>query len=187
MKALLFTLFLPAVALAERPAGWAQPVESEALKNYYRVTDNLYRCAQPTAAGWQQLEKDGVRTVINLRFFSDDELPKNTKLRGVQVKMNAWDVDKDDIVRVLALLRQKERGPFLIHCRHGADRTGLIIAMHRIIDHGWTKEDALAEMRKGDFGFHKIWINITRYLQNLDKNDIEKLRQRVEKEARKKA
>ena len=41
------------------------------------------------------------------------------------------------------MLKDAENGPFLIHCQHGADRTGLMSAMYRILEQGWTPEDAL--------------------------------------------
>ena len=35
--------------------------------------------------------------------------------------------------------------PVLVHCHHGVDRTGYIIALHRIINEGWTVDRALRE------------------------------------------
>jgi hypothetical protein len=34
-----------------------------------------------------------------------------------------------------------------LHCSHGADRTGLVIALSRVIDQGWSVEDAYVEWR----------------------------------------
>jgi protein tyrosine phosphatase (PTP) superfamily phosphohydrolase (DUF442 family) len=186
VKALLLAILLPAAAWAERPAHWAEPVPSGTVQNFYRVTGDLYRCAQPTPAALRELEKIGIRTVINLRTLHADPAPAGASLlRLEQIKMQPWHLDEDDVVRVLALLRQKDRGPFLIHCQHGADRTGAIIALHRIIDLGWKKEDAIAEMRDGGFGFHKIWLNLTHYFAHLDAADITRLRARVDELARK--
>ncbi|QYM78746.1 hypothetical protein K0B96_15800 [Horticoccus luteus] len=35
-----------------------------------------------------------------------------------------------------------------IHCQHGADRTGTIIACYRIRHDGWTADAALAEAKR---------------------------------------
>ena len=40
-----------------RPASWAKPVHIEGVPNLYRVTDGLYRSAQPTAEGLQNLKR----------------------------------------------------------------------------------------------------------------------------------
>jgi protein tyrosine/serine phosphatase len=178
---ILFSLFvwagLPARA-DERPANWAQPVKTEHLKNLHKISDQLYRCAQPDEAGMRELEKLGIRTVINLRDYNDDvDKARGTKLRLIRFEMNAWEVEEERVARVLALLRETEHGPFAIHCQHGADRTGVVSALYRLVEQGWTREDAVREMREGGYGFHKIWANIVRYVNRVD---IDKVRKRVD-------
>jgi protein tyrosine/serine phosphatase len=175
---LLFATLAPCLALAERPAEWAQPVAATALKNFHKVSDGLYRCAQPDKAGMRELEKLGIRTVINLRDNHDDlEEATGTRLRLLQVEMSVWEVEPERLARVLALLREKEHGPFVIHCQHGSDRTGLMCAFYRVVEQGWKREDAIREMREGGYGFHKLLVNFVRHAQRMD---IEKVRQRVD-------
>jgi len=171
-------ILITSAAVAERPAKWAQPVQGSTVKNLNRVTPQLYRSAQPDAAGMQALEKLGVKTVINLRDFNSDEKEaRGTKLRLQRVKMNAWHIEDEDIVRALAMLRHKERGPFLVHCQHGSDRTGVVCAMYRIVEQHWTREDAIRELTEGGYGFHSMWTNIPDYLRKVD---LEKIRRRVD-------
>ena len=59
---------VPAAAAA-RPAQWAEPIEMEGVSNLHRISPTLYRSEQPTALGMKNLEKLGIRTVINLRAF----------------------------------------------------------------------------------------------------------------------
>ena len=63
--------------------------------------------------------------------------------------------------------------PVLVHCRHGADRTGLIIAIYRILYQNWTVDEAKDELINGGFGFHESFENIP---QELDKIDFGSLR-----------
>ena len=175
-------IFITSVALAERPAKWAQPVNGTAVKNFCRVTSQLYRSAQPDAAGLRDVEKFGVKTVINLRDLSDDtKLAHGTKLRLLRVKMDTWHIEDEDVARVLALLRQKKDGPFLVHCHHGSDRTGVVCAMYRIVEQHWGREDAIRELTEGGYGFHPMWKNIPRYLRTVD---IGKVRGLVDKSAK---
>jgi protein tyrosine/serine phosphatase len=170
--------FITSVAFAERPEKWAQPVHGTAVKNLHRITPQLYRSAQPDAAGMRDIEKLGVKTVLNLRDFNDDQKEVlGTKLRLRVVGMNAWHMDDEEIVRLLAILRRRQDGPFLIHCQHGADRTGVACAMIRIVEQGWSREEAIRELTEGGYGFHKAWANIPRYLRKVD---IEKIRRRVD-------
>jgi len=164
----------PAPATASRPAQWALPITLEGVPNLHQLTPTLYRSEQPTALGMKNLEKLGIRTVINLRFFNNDrEEAEGTQLRTERVRILTWDVDDDHVVEVMRMLRQAENGPFLIHCQHGADRTGLMSAMYRILEQGWSVEDALAELREGGYGYHSIWSNILKYVRDAD---VERLR-----------
>ena len=79
-------------------------------------------------------------------------------------------------MNALRLLSDESQGPFLVHCQHGADRTGLVVAMYRIVFQGWTKEDAIAEMVDGGFGYHSIWSNLIQFIK---KADIEKIKKEV--------
>ena len=60
---LLLTLLLPiSLSAADppeeaRPANWAQPVEMKGVPNLHKVSDVLYRSAQPTAEGMKNLKK----------------------------------------------------------------------------------------------------------------------------------
>jgi protein tyrosine/serine phosphatase len=160
----------PATAEANgRNARWAVPITLEGVPNFHRITDHLYRSEQPTDVGFRNLEKMGIRTVINLRYFNDDEdEARGTQLKLHRVKILTWRAGDDHVIEVMRMLRQKENGPFLIHCQHGADRTGLMSAMYRMLEEHWTPEEALAELVDGGYGFHSLWKNIKRYVQEVD-------------------
>lgn len=154
---------------APRPADWAEPVTLEGVPNLHRLTPTLYRSEQPTALGMQNLEKLGIRTVINLRAFNDDRAEmRGTALRAVHVPVHTWHLETEDIVAVMRELRHPENGPFLIHCQHGADRTGLMSAMYRMLEQDWTADAALAELVEGGYGYHSVWRNIRRYVRSAD-------------------
>ena len=160
--------------VAPRPARWAEPLTLEGVRNLYRMTPLLYRSEQPTALGMRNLEKLGIRTVINLRWFNDDaNEAKGTSLRTERVKMVTWDVDDKHVIAVMRMLRDPANGPYLIHCQHGADRTGLMSAMYRVLEQGWTVDDAIAELQGGGYGYHSMWSNILRYVRSAD---VERLR-----------
>jgi protein tyrosine/serine phosphatase len=168
---------VPAAAEA-RPASWAEPIEMEGAPNLHRISPMLYRSEQPNALGMKNLEKLGIRTVINLRAFNDDDDEvKGTTLRTERVKILTWRIGDAHVIEVMRMLRNAENAPFLIHCQHGADRTGLMSAMYRILEQGWTADDALKELVDGGYGYHSMWKNIVRYVRSVD---VDKLRKAVE-------
>lgn len=44
----------------------------------------------------------------------------------------------------------------------------MMVAVYRIVEQGWSKEAAIAEMTQGGFGCHPIWSNLIQYIQKLD-------------------
>lgn len=152
---------------------WATPIEREGLPNLHKVSEELYRGAQPTAEGMQELKKMGIKTVVNLRtFHSDRNEIGDTKLDYEHIRMTAWHPEEEDLLRFLQIVTDKARTPIFVHCKHGADRTGVMSAVYRIVIEGWTKEEAIQEMTKGGFGFHKIWKNLIRFVEDLDIKEI---------------
>ena len=172
--AILF-MSVAVVAAADRDPTWAIKVEQAGLPNFHRVTDNLYRCAQPTAEGMRTAEKLGIKTVISLRaFHSDSDETKSTKLKTERIYFNTWHAEDEDVLRFLKLVTNTNAGPILVHCQHGADRTGTMIAIYRMTVQGWKREDAIKEMKEGGYGYHTIWTNLVRYLNELNVDALRK-------------
>ena len=148
---------------AVQPARWATPVKHDA--NLYRIDDKLYRSEQPVAEDGEAIVKLGIQSVINLRFFdrNDDDHLKVHGLTLLNRPLLSWSIKPKEIAEILFLIeKQQQNGAVLIHCYHGADRTGLIAGMYRIIYQGWSVEEAKAEMQHGPYGYHSIWKNIAK-------------------------
>jgi len=174
----------PGLDDAARLPEWAAPVRPElpGTENLWRVAENFYRGGQPDATGFRALEGLGIRTVISLRqTVSDLPLAAGSGLVLVRVPMKSRYVSENKgarIVRAMQALRQGlQAGPVLVHCHHGADRTGAIVALWRILYQDWSRQQALDEMIAGGYSYHPIWANIPRYLRKVD---LEALRARIE-------
>ncbi len=140
MKTLLITLSLILAAIASaqtttnRLAQWAQPLVVSGITNFYQVTTNLYRGAQPTAEGMKQLKALGIKTVVNLRaFHSDKDELADTGLKGVHFETKPWHAEEEDVVAFLKIATDTNNLPVYVHCQRGADRTGIMCAMYRIV------------------------------------------------------
>ena len=168
----------------------AEPVAAAGVTNLYRVTPRLYRSAQPDAEGFKYLaERIGVKTVVSLREFHDDARPAaGLPLTLRRVPINTWHIGDDGGAKLASALRfirkAEARGPVLLHCQHGSDRTGAVIALYRILYQGVSKEAAIDEMQNGGFGFNPVWAalpewgNIPAFIKAMD---VEAMRRLVER------
>jgi len=156
---------------------WAERLEVPGAPNLHRVTETLYRGAQPNAEGMRELKKLGVKTVVNLRsFHSDRGEIGDTGLAYEHIYMKAWNAEEEEVVRFLQIVTDSARTPVFVHCRHGADRTGMMCAIYRVAVSGWTKDEAIREMKEGGFGHHKVWRNLVKYIEELD---VERVKERA--------
>jgi protein tyrosine phosphatase (PTP) superfamily phosphohydrolase (DUF442 family) len=175
MRALAFVVVLASHASADpapataRPAHWAAPLVAPGLPNLHRVDAHLLRGAQPTRSGVQRLEAMGVKTIVSLRDVNSDRLlVRGTSLSYERIPMKTWHPEPKDIARFLSIVTDPARQPVFVHCQHGADRTGLMTAVYRVAVQGWSKEEALDEMQRGGFGFHRTWKNLLVFLRELE-------------------
>lgn len=174
----------PALPPEQRPQNWSQKVGSVDLRtdvrlpNLYQVSPVLYRSAQPGIEGLEILNQQlarrygmpmEIKTVISLRNNAGDgALVKPVGVRYEQIRFDTWHVKDEDVKRFLQLVRDPKNQPILLHCKHGADRTGMMVAIYRVVEQGWSKQAAIAEMTQGGFGYHPIWSNLIRYIENMD-------------------
>lgn len=156
-----------------RPQHWARPIALDGVPNLHQVAEGIYRSAQPTAAGLRQLQALGVQRTLSLRHDPDEEsLAAGLGMTLLHIRMSAWYIRDQEVIAALKLLLDARQAPILIHCRHGADRTGVVCAAYRIVCQNWSTGDAIAEMVEGGFGYHQIFHNIRNYLENLKVEEI---------------
>lgn len=141
-------------------------MKKDSLPNFYKVSDELFRGAQPCRTGFKEIKSIGIRTIINLRWLHSDQL----RIRGLgfkyfHISCKAWHPEREDVQKFLRIMLLRENLPAFVHCQHGADRTGLMVAAYRIFHHKWEVDRAIDEMTTGPFGFHKIWENIPEFLE----------------------
>jgi len=163
---------------SKRPAEWAQPVAKPGAPNLFKVSEALYRGAQPTGQGMAELKKMGIKTIINLRSFhsdNDEMVIEDANFKYIHIYMKAWHPEDEEVVRFLKDITDKQNHPVFVHCMHGADRTGTMCAIYRMAVMGWSRDRALEEMIMGGFGYHPAWDQyILPYLKTLDIDKIKK-------------
>ena len=160
---------------AEQSSGrkWAEPITLAGLPNLHKVSENLYRGAQPTEEGFENLKKLGIKTIVNLRdLHSDKSKIADSNFVYEQIDTKAWHPENEDVSRFLKIVSDESKQPVFVHCQYGSDRTGAMCAIYRIVIEGWSKQQAIDEMTNGGFGFHKAWKNLITYIEKLDTEKI---------------
>ena len=161
--------------IATRPASWATKLDRPGLSNFYEVTTNLYRGAQPTVRGLTELKAMGIKTDLNLRsFHSDTHLVSSGDLKLARLHMKPWHAEDEDVVAFLKIVGNTNNLPLFVHCQRGADRTGMICAMYRVVFCGWTRDAVIEEMKEGGFAFNTDWQNLVNYVQHADVEALKK-------------
>lgn len=177
----------PAAEEAEGAKAFITKAERQSigrLKNVYKIDEGIYRSEQPGQNDFISFKKAGLSEVLNLRrFWKDDKKARKTDLKLHHISMKAGDINERDVIKALKLINDRT-GPMLIHCWHGSDRTGMLIAMYRVVFQNWAKDDAIHEMTKGNFGFHTVYSNLIDFVRDAD---IDKIKEKVtgKKEAEK--
>lgn len=153
-----------------------EAAEKVALPNFHPVTPHLYRGAQPTSEGLLELKKIGIKTILSLKmFYPEKKQAEKLGFQYKQISMKPWHPEEEDLIRFLKIVTDEKNTPVFVHCQHGADRTGMLVAIYRISVCGWDKERAIEEMKQKQFGFHPLWENLVEYIRKLD---IEELKQK---------
>lgn len=166
---------VPAQNSTNRPAYWAHKIVLPGVSNFFQVTTNLYRGAQPTGEGMKQLKAMGIKSVITLReFHSDKDIAGEAGLKSIRFEMSPMHADAREVVEFLKVVTDTNNLPAFVHCERGADRTGTMCAMYRIAVCGWTKQQAIEEMKDGGFDFSPVWQNLVSFIKKADIADIKR-------------
>ncbi|HKQ06204.1 MAG TPA: dual specificity protein phosphatase family protein [Blastocatellia bacterium] len=156
-------------------------VRYKELPNFRKVQDHLYRGGQPGPGGLKKLAEMGIKTVVNLR--GEDDLTRAEAAEAKALGLRYYGVPMPGLSRptdaqvkqVMAILDDQENGPVFIHCKHGSDRTGTIIACYRIAKEKWTGERAIAEARQ--YGMSWVEVGMRDYIADYARQTLEKANQ----------
>lgn len=148
------------------------------MNNFQVVSPMVIRGSQPDQDALLLLQKAGVKLVVSLRHHSksasapspassysffrrhtdDDEIDEeretcqrlgmpflNISLDGVNAPSFA------DIDRFVSLFSDVNNLPLYVHCLHGRERTGFMLAAYRMKVESWTVDQAYKEMLQQGF------------------------------------
>jgi len=152
----------PASAPSLTPRAFGQKLQIAGVHNAGKITDSLYRGAQPKETGLSELKLLGVTTIVDLRGEDQEKVTwernraESLGMRFVPIPVSGWSPPTDEqVVQFLSLFRGEPGQKVFVHCRFGDDRTGVFVATYRMTFEKWSAEQAVKEMYF--FGFNGFW------------------------------
>lgn len=151
--------------------------------NFAQVTDFLYRSSDPTDQDIHTLSKEyGIKTIIDFRTKVDEKEKEIAESLGMKYIRLPWSAHFHNIINVgyylkvaekfLKLINDDDLYPIHIHCKHGRERTGALVAIYRIANEGWTSVQALEEMKT--FGYKPyLHYDLVLFLRKFEKAMLE--------------
>jgi protein tyrosine/serine phosphatase len=154
--------------------------------NFSKVNEGLYRGARLTSIeAVQYLKSLNIKTVVNLQggdlgsdigviipWAEPGETPENIArekftvlslgLGFLHIPLNSLEpITQDEdraIDKTLSFMHNEANQPVFIHCEHGADRTGLLVALYRVKYEDANIEAARAEwIKNGHNRLHQMF------------------------------
>jgi protein tyrosine phosphatase (PTP) superfamily phosphohydrolase (DUF442 family) len=128
----------------------AEVLENSSIPNFRRVNARILRGGQPADAAWRRLAGMGVGTVLDLRRPGEHSTTAESLavigagMRYLNVPMDGLGApSSSQITRAMSALDGTDT--VFVHCAHGKDRTGTLVALYRIRHEGWSNVKALDE------------------------------------------
>ena len=146
------------------------------------IADGVYRSGQPKGeADWNYLKNIGITTVVKLNKFSSDAdeaeeflMAKERNIKVIPIYMppddfphnlNPWaSPDLKDLLQATEVLENRGNGKVLVHCSHGKDRTGLVVAVYSVRNKNYCKDAAYEQMKH--YGANSFLFGIKPALDN---------------------
>jgi tyrosine-protein phosphatase SIW14 len=150
---------------------WAEADKQQGLPNFGHVSDSLFRGAQPTPEGIRALREMGVSVVVNFRNENDDAWERreveSAGMKYVSIPWRGSDMPSNrQVVQFLDLVRGNPDAKIFVHCKAGADRTGVMVAAYRIAVEHEAVDEAVAEMHH--YHYHAFFLpHLERYVRTL--------------------
>ena len=122
--------------------------------NHHEIGGGMFRENQPSPKRIAILAKMGIKTIVNLRgespkgfYLLEKEACEKHGIELINFRMYSRDVHSREKIRAAKELFEQIEYPALMHCKSGADRTGIMGVLYRHFHMGDTIEQAMEQLR----------------------------------------
>lgn len=131
--------------------------------NFALFAPGAYRSNHPSPKRFETYAQMGIKTVLNLRgvaqqphYLFEEESCLKLGLTLVNVSMSARQAPKVNQLKALFEAFDTMERPFMMHCKSGADRTGLAAALYLMV-----QEDQPLQVARRQLSFRYLHIRRT--------------------------
>lgn len=167
MRTLVLVLSLAFFAGCAGPARFSGEAPI-GIKRWAEVDSGLARGSQPNEHGVTALAGRGFRTVVSLRQDKNERARVTAAgMRYVEIPMKigpfgAPAPTEAQARAFLEAVKDSAGRPAFVHCHHGRDRTGVMVALYRVEVSGWSGDEAVHEAEerglRPQYKAYRRWI-----------------------------
>jgi len=136
-------------------------------ERFERVVGNIYRGGMPSWKDLQSLyQQYGIRKIISLDANTGQsvsgmiktmnaKLPSSARIQHQILALSGSETSMNSSINYIGNNISEIFGggfPIYVHCLHGRDRTGFVIALYRVFVQNWDCEKAISEAKGKGFG-----------------------------------
>ena len=155
-----YSLSIPSQARSgelETPPAASVDLSSIAIDNFGPVNEHYFRGSRPAEHDYTALAAIGIKTVIDLTGDDGDSreesLVKQAAMNYFHIPMNTRVAPTaEQVQQFLRIVNDPASQPVYVHCVGGRHRTGVMTAVYRISQDGWSADRAFKEMKQFKFG-----------------------------------
>ena len=132
--------------------------------NFHQICDDAYRASQPSPSNLRSYKDKGIKAVLNLRGFTqqsyalfEEDSCKKLGLALISVPLSSsFAPQSEKLLEIIGIMEEIPK-PFVLHCKSGADRAGLVSAIYLIVQ----KKLSVAEAKK-QLSFRYLHLDFTK-------------------------
>jgi uncharacterized protein (TIGR01244 family) len=139
------------------------------IGNFGRIGATFYRGEQPEGRDYADLAALGVKTVIDLQADGENDneeaLVEAAGMKFYRIPMTTHvEPTADQLAQFLQIVNDPAQQPVFVHCKGGKHRTGVMTAVYRMEQDGWSADRAFREMKQYEFGWDFLHPEFKRFV-----------------------